>query len=273
MNQSFKVSVVIPCFNHGEFLPEAVASVTGMGRQDIELIVVDDGSTDDRTRTEMEKLCGHGIRVIRQENNGLAAARNAAIAASIGKYLLPLDADNHLRAAYIERGVQILDANPKVGVVYGDAEYFGTRGGRRRVGPFDASRLLAGNYIDACAVYRRSIWEQNGGYDGTMPAQGFEDWDFWLGALEHGWQFRYIPEVFFEYRQATESMITRAGGFKDQIGEFVGRKHGRLYRREWVRLALERQSITKTSRRLRTILKAKMRRGFAKTDADFWISG
>ena len=59
MSGPFKVSVVIPCFNHGEFLPEAVASVTGMGRQDVELIVVDDGSTDDRTGKEMEKLCAH----------------------------------------------------------------------------------------------------------------------------------------------------------------------------------------------------------------------
>jgi glycosyltransferase involved in cell wall biosynthesis len=273
MTQSPRVSVIVPCFNHGEFLPEAVASVTGMGRQDVELIVVDDGSTDGRTRKEMEKLCAQGIRVIRQENKGLAAARNVAIAASTGGYILPLDADNRLRPAYIDHGIRILDSNPKVGVVYGDAQFMGTHTGRWRIGPFDSGRLLACNYVDACAIYRRSIWEENGGYDGTMPVQGLEDWDFWLGALEHGWHFTYVPEILFDYRKAEESMITRVRGFEDQIEDFVGRKHGSLYRRDWMRLAVERQSVTKTGHRLRTILKAKLRRGFAKIDDNFWVNG
>jgi glycosyltransferase involved in cell wall biosynthesis len=272
VNRLYRISVVIPCYNHGEFVGEAVESVVGAKREDVELIVVDDGSTDKRTPQEMDKLEARGIKVVRQENRGLSAARNAAIVASQGEYIFPLDADDRMRSGWIDRAIEILDSNPKVGVAYGDAEYFGTSGGRWRVGPFDVSRLLAGNYIHASALYRRSVWERNRGYDVAM-VHGFEDWDFWLGALEHGWQFRYIPEVFFEYRQAMESMITRARGFGDEIGEFVGRKHGLLYRREWVRLALERQSITKTSRRVRTILKAKMRRGFADTDANFWIPG
>ena len=273
MAEPCKVSVVIPCFNHGEFLPEAVASVPVASRDDVELIVVDDGSTDKRTRQEMDKLEAQGVKVIRQENRGLAAARNAAITASNGEYIFPLDADDRMRSGWIDSALEILESEPEVGVVYGHAECFGTRQGRWETGPFDASRLLGANYIPAIALFRRPIWEQNGGYDRTMPVQGFEDWDFWLGALEHGWQFLYIPEVFFEYRQTTESMTARMRGFEDQIGEFIGRKHGLLYRREWVRLALERQSITKTSRRLRTILKAKMRRGFAEADANFWISG
>src|SRR5882724_3600730 len=190
MTRPCKVSVVIPCFNHGEFLPEAVCSATAIERDDVETIVIDDGSTDERTGKEIDALPGHGIRVIRQENKGLSAARNAGIAISRGEYILPLDADNRLRSGYIEHGIRILDANPLVGVVYGDAEYIGTRTGRRHVGPFERDRLLQWNYIDACAIYRRSIWEQNQGYDSRMmPIQGLEDWDFWLGALEHGWGF------------------------------------------------------------------------------------
>ena len=173
MTKSFKVSVVIPCFNHGEFLPEAVASVTEMKRDDVELTVVDDGSTDERTRQEMDALAARGIEVVRQENRGLAAARNAAVLVSNGEYILPLDADNRLRSGYIEHGIKILDTNPQVGIVYGDAEYIGIRSGRWHVGSFERDRLLRWNYIDACAVYRRAIWEQNRGYDGTMP---FKDW-------------------------------------------------------------------------------------------------
>src|SRR5580704_12878176 len=137
MTKFFKVSVVIPCFNHGVFLPQAVQSVTNIHRDDIELIVVDDGSTEEQTRQEMDALVAQGIHVVRQENRGLAAARNAGILASHGEYILPLDADNKLRTLYVEHGIRILDANPNVGVVYGDAEYIGERKGRWHVGSFD----------------------------------------------------------------------------------------------------------------------------------------
>ena len=259
MSRRPKVSVVIPCFNHGEFLPEAIASVTAAKRDDVEIIVVDDGSTDERTRMETDKLIAHGIAVIRQANQGLAAARNAGILASKGEYIFPLDADDHLRPGCLEHGIRVLDNDARVGVVYGDGEYFGIRTGRWRIGPFDRNRLLQWNYIACCAIYRRSIWEQNGGYDGTMPVQGLEDWDFWLGALEHGWQFAYIPEVLFEYRKATESMITRSHGFEAQVAKFIAAKHGSLYRDAWLQLANERESVKATSRNLGRLLRTRLK--------------
>jgi glycosyltransferase involved in cell wall biosynthesis len=264
MSESCKVSVIIPCFNHGEFLSEAVQSVTAIQRDDVELIVVDDGSTDERTRKEMAALTARSIKVIRQENKGLAAARNSGIAISRGKYILPLDADNRLRSSYIEHGIRVLDANPQVGVVYGDAEYIGIRTGRWHVGSFERDRLLQWNYIDACAMYRRSIWEQNHGYDGTMPVQGLEDWDFWLGALEHGWGFTYVPEVLFDYRKAEQSMIIRAQGFLSQIETFIAAKHGLLYRLAWQRLEREHSSVKATSRNLGKLLKSRFKQKFQK---------
>jgi glycosyltransferase involved in cell wall biosynthesis len=255
------ISVIIPCFNHGEFLPEAVASVTAVKRDDVEIIIVDDGSTDELTRKEMDELTARGIHVVRQENKGLAAARNAGIRVSKGEYIIPLDADNHLRSSYIEHGIRILDANPEVGVVYGDAEYIGIRTGPWRVGPFERNRLLQGNYIDACAIYRRSVWELNKGYDSGMPVQGVEDWDFWLGALEHGWQFTYVPEILFDYRVAKESMITRTRGFGKQIEEFIATKHGPLYRQAWLELARQenQESLKWTLRNLRRLLRSRFR--------------
>jgi len=257
-----KVSVIVPCFNHGEFLPEAVASVNNIQREDIELIVVDDGSTDERTRKEMETLCAQGIKVVRQKNKGLAAARNAGVLASQGEYLFPLDADDRMRSGWIDRGIGILDADPQVGVVYGDAQCFGIRTDRWHVGPFESDRLLNCNFIHASALYRRSVWEQNRGYDGTMPVQGFEDWDFWLGALEHGWQFAYVPEIFFDYRQAAGSMITRTRGFESQIEAFVGTKHGFLYQRAWRELEREHASVKRTFRNLIRLLKSRFREKF-----------
>lgn len=274
MIRASKISVIIPCFNHGEFVAEAVSSVTSIGRADLEVIVIDDGSTDDRTRKEASVLEAQGIQVVRQKNCGLAAARNAGVLASRGEYIFPLDADDRLRPGWIDRAIQILDSDPKVGVVYGDAECFGSRTGRWVVGSFDADRLLHMNYIHASALYRRSVWEQNGGYDGTMPVQGLEDWDFWVGALEHGWRFFYIPEVFFEYRQAEGSMITRARGHAAAVEEFVARKHGPMYRQAWLSLedrfsALqnERQSVKRTARDLRRLLGVRLKQRL--TDAGF----
>ena len=152
MTKSYKVSIVIPCFNHGEFLPEAVASVTKIARDDIELIVVDDGSTDEGTVREVDKLVAQGIKVIRQGNNGPAGARNAAIRASQGEYILPLDADDRLRSGWIDSAIAILDSDAQVGVVYGDAQCFGTRTDHWRVGPFEADKLLNWNFIHASAL-------------------------------------------------------------------------------------------------------------------------
>jgi glycosyltransferase involved in cell wall biosynthesis len=257
-----KVSVVIPCFNHGEFLPEAVASVIDLKRDDVQLVVVDDGSTDKRTRKEMSALVARGIEVLQQENRGLAGARNAGIQVSDGEYILPLDADNRVRSGYIEHAIRILDTSSQVGVVYGDAQYIGTRAGRWHVGPFNLNQILDWNYIDNCAVYRRVIWEQNGGYDGKMPVQGLEDWDFWLGALEHGWQFAYVPEMLFDYRVAQESMITRTHGFEDDLKKFIAMKHGSLYRQAWLQLKREQSSLRLTSRNLRRLLGSRLKQNF-----------
>jgi len=264
MSKSYKISVIVPCFNHGEFLTEVVGSVNNIKRDDIQLIVVDDGSTDERTRKEMDTLYAQGTRVIRQENKGLAAARNAAVLASHGDYIFPLDADDRMRADWIDRGIGILESDPRVGVVYGDAQCFGTRTDRWHVGPFDPERLLFSNFIHASALYRRFVWEQNGGYDGTMPVQGLEDWDFWLGALEHGWRFAYVPEVFFDYRRAEESMITSTAGFEDQVREFIARKHGLLYRQAWLSLVSDRQSVRWTFQNLRKLLKSRLKQRFNK---------
>jgi glycosyltransferase involved in cell wall biosynthesis len=272
MTRFCKVSVIMPCFNHGEFLPEAVASVTSIACDDIELVVVDDGSTDERTRKEIDKAGEAGVKVIRQENRGLAAARNAAIRASKGEYIFPLDADDRLRSGWMETAIGILDSQPQVGIVYGDAQCFGTETHRWVVGPFDRERLLNWNFIHCSALYRRSIWEQNCGYDGGMAVQGLEDWDFWLSALERGWRFEYLPEVFFDYRRTGSSMITRTFAFEDQIREFIAKKHGLLYRNAWLSSVSERQSkenerqsIKWTVRHLSRLLRARLKSRLAQS--------
>jgi GT2 family glycosyltransferase len=194
------LSIVIPCHDDGEFLVEAVASAERAAAERSELLVVNDGSREERTLEVLDVLRRAGYTVIDQEQGGVAAARNRAIREARGRYLLPLDADNRLRPGFPAAAVSILDAEPAVGVVYGDREEFGFRSGTVGTPEFDLDGLLRANFIDACAVVRREVWEQCGGYDGTMPAQGWEDWELWICAAERGWRFHRLPGITFDYR-------------------------------------------------------------------------
>ncbi|MBL8002786.1 MAG: glycosyltransferase [Flavobacteriales bacterium] len=214
-----KVSVVITCYNLGAYLPEALASIPP--RPDVEVIVVDDGSTDPATRDVIAALDRARCTVIEQPNMGLAKARNNGIAKASAPYIIPFDADNRMRPVFVERAIAVLDAEPAVGVVYGDAEYFEGRSGRWTVGAPDFRRLLVENHIDACACIRRSLWERMGGYDEHMPCMGWEDWDLWLRCTVAGVEFRYVPEVFFEYRVRAGSMITDTRTRQEELVAYI----------------------------------------------------
>ena len=227
------LSVIVTCFNDGEYLAEAVASAQAacVGRH--ELIVVDDGSDDKHTRDELERLRASGIQVIARPHpsGGPGAPRNAGIEASRGRYLLTLDADNRLRPRYAQVGMAALDADSRLGVVYGDAMYFGAWKGRWAMGRFDLARLLERNSIDACAVMRREVWEESGGYDPRMSAVGWEDYDLWLSAAERGWAFRYVPEVLFDYRIRRDAMSRDASRQRQRSAarDLVEAKHPVLF--------------------------------------------
>jgi glycosyltransferase involved in cell wall biosynthesis len=211
MDSSF-VSVVIPCFNHGEYIRDAIRSVEKCDQRAYELIIVNDGSTDSHTQQVMKELEAEGYHVINQTNQGLAAARNNGIRAGKGRYVLPLDADNLIRPAYISAGIEILDKFSDVAVVYGKPAYFGEETHRNFHigGEFDLFRLLRDNYIDACTVLRKSAFEECGGFDSKMPSQGYEDWDLWLTMASFGYRFYFVDEVLFDYRIRHDSMIHTA---------------------------------------------------------------
>ncbi len=226
-----QVSIIIPCFDDGEFLVEAIASVERAVSVPYELIVVDDGSVDDGTLAILASLRRAGYRIIAQENRGLAEARNRGVrAASCGVYV-PLDADNRLRPGFVEAALEVFEQDPAVMAVYGDRTEFGLRTGRVRVGVPDLDRLLCGNYIDACAVIRREAWLACGGYDARMPVQGMEDWDFWLSLLGRDLTLHRLDMEAFEYRVRPESMLSKtlSADVQASIERYVLAKHAPLY--------------------------------------------
>jgi len=213
-----KVSIVIPCFNHGAMLREALASLEEVRNENLlEVIIVDDGSSDAETIRILKEVAEAGYKVVSQPNGGLGAARNAGIRRAKGEFILPLDSDNRLRRAYLEQGVSLLKQNPSLGVIYTDAEYFGEKTGRWQVQEFDLLSLIRMNFIDACALYRKALWEGVGGYDEQMPWMGLEDWDFWLRVACHGGSFFHLPAVGFDYRVRSDSEIVKTIGFDARV--------------------------------------------------------
>ncbi len=203
-----RLSIIIPCYNHGQYLRDALDSIKACTDKDLyEVIILNDGSTDNYTISLLQQISTEGYRVINQQNQGLGAARNNAIAAARGMYILPLDSDNKIRPAYITESIKILDEQPGIAMVYGDAEFFGDKTGRNAVGEFNLQKMMLGNYIDACAVYRRSVWETLGGYDEKMPVMGLEDWDLWLNMAFSNYAFKYVPQVMYDYRVLGNSML------------------------------------------------------------------
>lgn len=224
-----KVSVVIPCYNQGAFLTEAINSVLSQTFIDFEIVVVDDGSTDPDTLAIVHLIDNPKIKVVRTENGGLALARNRGIAASTGDLILPLDADDLIAPTYLEKGLSVFAGDSSVGVVYSMAVKFGAVNELWQLPEFSPNRLLRENMVFCSAMFRRESWERGGGYNTNMK-YGWEDWDFWLTLCEMGLRFVRIPEVLFHYRIKDSSMNVDMGFAKKfMMMVQIVRNHPRLY--------------------------------------------
>jgi glycosyltransferase involved in cell wall biosynthesis len=221
------VSIVIPCYNQGTYLKETLDSLAAVDKDQVETIIVNDGSTDKYTNDYLRELSSQGYRVVFQENKGLGGARNRGIKEARGKYILPLDADNTIFPGYISKGVAIMEAREDVAVVYGNAEYFGEKQGILAPGPFNLQKLMLGNFIDACAVIRKAVIEEVCYYD-NMKIMGFEDWDLWLRIALKGHKFHYIDETLFNYRVHQHSMmrtLNRDIRLQNEIEDYLAQKY------------------------------------------------
>lgn len=191
----------------GEYLRDTINSVDHIYDADLhEVIIVDDGSTDKNTLEILDEIKHH--RVINQKNRGLANARNAGILNARAPYLLFLDADNLLTNGYLTKGVEVLNNNEEIDIVYGESEKFGNETGRLNTQAFNLQLLMSYNYIDACCLVRKNVFNDLGGFDENMPTPGYEDWEMWLRAAFNGKKFYYLSGVVTQkYRVRSDSMI------------------------------------------------------------------
>jgi glycosyltransferase involved in cell wall biosynthesis len=221
---SSRISVVIPCYNYGQYLPEAVQSCLRQTVSPHQVLIVDDGSTDDTAA--VARQFGHRVEYLWKRNGGLSSARNEGVAHVTGDYVVFLDADDLLADTYLERCAEVLGSVPRdIAFVYTPVRYFGRRSGVSRTSPYSIRTLRYSNYVNASAMIRSDVLRR---FSYAEDLSSLEDFDFYLTLAEHGFRGMRIKEPLLLYRKH-DSM---SDAMKDQwllLHQRIIRRHPSLY--------------------------------------------
>jgi SAM-dependent methyltransferase len=202
------VSVVVPCFNLGHLLEEAVDSVLSQTYTDYEIIVVDDGSEDRTTREVLRGLPARGVAIIRGPHQGVSRTRNLGLEQAKGKYVSFLDGDDRLAPMFLEHTTALLDLDPRLGFASCWLRAFGETSFRWEPERCRFPWLLAEDTVCTAALTRRSALLDVGGYDDDPRLEGFEDWDLAISLVARGHYGEIVREPLFLYRQRPGSLTS-----------------------------------------------------------------
>ncbi len=222
-----KVSLVIPCYDLGRYLDEAVDSALGQTYDDFEILIVDDGSTDPQTVALLDGYDRPKTRVLRGPHRGVTAARNLAIAEAKGELVSFFDADDKLHPDFLKRTVAVLDGDPSLTFASCWVHLFGHEEWDWKSEACDLVALLHDCSVCTAALVRLDAVRAVGGFDEAMEL-GHEDWDLWLSLVERGHRGVILPEVLFYYRRRGESRSTVA----DRGGTYLELFRQRLHKHE-----------------------------------------
>lgn len=216
-----RVSVIITNYNLGRYLPETLASVAASSHSEVEVVLVDDASTepfDHQLLARIELQSGDErvpIRLVRNPvNRGLPASRNIGIQAATGDYVLPLDADDCIAPAFLERAVEALERHREFDVVAPATGYFLTDEALDArqfcdyalfLGDVPSLGLVANRFSCATSLMRRSLFEQ---WRYNERLTSYEDWELYLRLAHAGHRFLVTNQIQFHYRRRQQSMIT-----------------------------------------------------------------
>lgn len=194
------VSAIIPTYNKAPYLPESIGSVAEQSYPNIELIVVNDGSTDNSSGVVMElarKYPHRRINLIEKPNGGISDARNAGIRRAQGRIILTVDGDDIVESSFVAKA---LDAMRNLGanLVTCNVALFGEKSGEWVPNPYDKFYIRYDNSIPTLTMYDRALWETTGGYKLAFPI--VEDWEFFINCSRHGLKVHRLEERLFRYR-------------------------------------------------------------------------
>jgi GT2 family glycosyltransferase len=213
------ITVVIANYDYGAYLGEAVESAR---REGARVVVVDDGSTEPLPSLPDD------VELVRQENQGVARARNVGWERATTPYVLFLDADDRLVPGALATLRAALEEDASLGFAYGRMRFFGDWEGELRFPPYDPYALLYRHTIGLSALVRRELLEDTGGFDPEF--RYLEDWELWVNALAHGWRGAQVDAVTVEYRRHSGSKHAQDRRAYRAAFRQLRTKHGELYR-------------------------------------------
>jgi glycosyltransferase involved in cell wall biosynthesis len=222
------VSIVVPCYNGGRFVDDLLASIRAQTFDDYELIIVDDGSTDD-TPTKLATLEAP-IQVIHQVNAGPGAARNAGFRRAKADLIFIMDCDDTIEPTFLAETVAALGrSSPAVGFTFTHERKVGHREQINR-SYFKLFDQLFINRVPCCMVVRRAAWEAVGGFDASMR-DGYEDWEFTIRLGLAGYRGLAVPKVLFNYRTREDGlMMGRSTYLHGLLWRKIREKHRKAFR-------------------------------------------
>ena len=209
-----RISVCIPVYEHHAPLRRALESACGSGRDDVEVLVLDDGSSPDANaavRALVEEIPWMPALLLgRRANRGLGPGRTDMAQRARGELLFMLDADNDVYPTAFDRLADALDEDPEAAFAYSlvEAHTEERPRGLLSASPWDPLRLRRGNYIDAMSMIRRSALLEAGGYTDDLRLHGWEDFDLWCRFASRDMRGLLVPEVLCRYSLAESSMIS-----------------------------------------------------------------
>ncbi len=216
------VSVIVPLYNASAYIVEALESVLASTYRPLEVVVMNDGSTDDSLSVAQAFAKEHKeVRVLSQANAGVSAARNHAIREAKGEYILPVDADDKISSTFIAHAVEAMQEG--VRVVGCRAEFFGARTGEWKLPPFSHALLARKNMIPISSLFRKADWQQAGGFCEEEIYR--EDWSFWISLMELGGTYVKLDEIGLYYRVLPVSRRKKAKAQKRVIVDAINRLH------------------------------------------------
>lgn len=226
-----KVTVVIPCFNYGKFIEEAVISVLEQTYPYFDVVIVDDGSTDNSGEICDRLATDPRVTVIHQTNQGLAAARNAGARASRAEFLLFLDADDLLDPSAISVMLWSLWKNPSAAYVYSSQRFFGDQELVWEPQEFNGFDLLWSNHPSVCSLIRREAFDCVGGYSSGMVV-GYEDWNHWVMLLNAGLYGMRLQAPLFKHRRHGITMTHEAHARQRLLHHKIRSHSSEIYKNE-----------------------------------------
>lgn len=225
------VSVIIPVYNMEEYLAEAVDSVLASTYPNIEVLIIDDGSTDHSSEiAQTYSRKDPRVHFYSQPNQGVSTARNLGLQKAKGEFVLPVDADDKISSDFIEKAVNILQNQSQIKIVTCELMLFGEKNGIKKYRKYKKSLLARKNIIDACALYRSADALKIGGYNEEII--GREDWEFWISMLKNGGEVYHLPEVGVYYRIRQHSKRVTDRRLKKHIIDVLNRRHKAFFYRE-----------------------------------------